>query len=256
MWNFKCTFIYWINDSKNVVKIVLTVPTLSDAEFLLLLETVGKLIINFDVCILCVCGLLLSLCCLLLLFEYMSELKFLIYSVDQKNKKSSVQPGLWHYSGVLAASSCHHRYIITNHVVQFRSSCRLWFGFYGGWVKETGGVWFIVLRCPILVGTWVQAMVPWSVGRKMSRRPLWMSLPQDPWALPQQSVASNRSAIVGEKGNSTLAHRHSGPLSAWSVPDLTGSTQRSLFGKKGVKNGFVCLHLVNSDRIFILSLEK
>lgn len=220
MWNFKCTFIYWINDSKNVVKIVLTVPTLSDAEFLLLLETVGKLIINFDVCILCVCGLLLSLCCLLLLFEYMSELKLLIYSVDQKNKKSSVQPGLWHYSGVLAASSCHHRYIITNHVVQFRSSCRLWFGFYGGWVKETGGVWFIVLRCPILVGTWVQAMVPWSVGRKMSRRPLWMCLPQDPWAQPQQSVASNRSAIVGEKGNSTLAHRQR-PL--WTTLCLIGS---------------------------------
>ncbi len=82
-------------------------------------------------------------------------------------------------------------------------------------------------------------MVPWSVGRKMSRRAtLWMSLLQDPWAWPQQSVAWNESAIVGEKGNSTLADTQkkgsgpTGPLSAWSVLELAGSTQRSLFGKK------------------------
>lgn len=47
-----------------------------------------------------------------------------------------------------------------------------------------------------------------------------MSLPQDPWAQPQQSVASNRSAIVGEKGNSTLAHRQR-PL--WTTLCLIGS---------------------------------
>lgn len=95
------------------------------------------------------------------------------------------------------------------------------------------------LQCPILVGTSVRAVVPWSVGRKMSRRArLWMPPLQDPWALLQQSVAWNGSAIVGEKGNSSLANKQKKVAAPWDhcLPDRfrswQGPTQRSLFRKK------------------------
>lgn len=57
-----------------------------------------------------------------------------------------------------------------------------------------------------------------------------MSLPQDPRAQPQQSVASNRSAIVGEKGNSTLADIQTyGPL--WTTLCLIGSRFDKVYTK-------------------------
>lgn len=125
-----------------------------------------------------------------------------------------------------------------------------------GWLKkkekkresESVSMWIIMLFCPILVGTRVRPMVPWSVGRKMSRRArLWMSLLQDPWAQLQQSVAWNGSAIVGEKGNSTLAgaqNETAAPLDH-SLPDRSWSWQDPhkghCLGRKEGGKGFVWL---------------
>lgn len=125
-----------------------------------------------------------------------------------------------------------------------------------GQVKKGGRV--IVLLCPFVVGTRVWPMVPRSVGRKMSRRArLWMSLLQDPWARLQQSVAWNGSAIVGEKGNSTLAdtQKQTAAPSDHSLPDRFWSWQGPhtghCLGRKEEENGFVWLLLLSVRIHFI-----
>lgn len=134
-------------------------------------------------------------------------------------------------------------------------------------VKNAGSVWVVGLQCPIIFGTGVRPMVPWSVGRKMSRRAkLWMSLLQDPWAQLQQSVAWNESAIVGEKGNSTLADtqkKAAAPLDR-SLPDQFWSWQGPhkghCWGRKEEGNGFcvwfltlsVLIHLIFSWIIWLI----
>ena len=77
-----------------------------------------------------------------------------------------------------------------------------------------------------------------------------MSLLQDPWARLQQSVARNGSAIVGEKGNSTLADTqkkaaappdHSLPDRLWS---WQGPHKGHCLGIKEEENGFLWLPLL------------